>query len=112
MKRYRVGSPRKKAGGKHRVKKHLRRLQKRVIESLDLPEELLPGMVKATLYGKEHLLIENHKGVLEYRTDKARVITEMGVLCIGGEELTLMELGTERICICGSIQSFSYEGSV
>ncbi|MBR0025875.1 MAG: YabP/YqfC family sporulation protein [Clostridia bacterium] len=111
MKGYRVKSPRKKNDGKREAKKRLQKLQRRVFESLDLPEELLVGVVKATLYGKEHLLIENHKGVLEYGTDKARVVTEMGVLCITGQELILMELGTERICVRGRIDSLAYEGT-
>ena len=95
---------------KRKLKKRIRTLQRRVFEGLDLPEELLPGVIKATFYGWERLLIENHRGVLEYGGERIRILTEAGVILITGSDLTLLEFGSERIDIRGCITGYVYEG--
>lgn len=110
MKKRRMRKAPKKQDGKRQAKKRIKRLQRRVFETLELPEELVSGVPKATLYGRERLLIENHRGVLEYREDRARIATDMGVVCITGGNLALQELGSEQICISGRIGGCLYEG--
>ena len=109
MKKRKTRSQPKKPQGVKQAQKHRKQMKRRVFEALDLPEEVLPGVPKMTLCGREDLLIENHRGVLEYGEERVRILTEMGVVCITGEELMLSELGTERIYVRGRVNSCLYE---
>ena len=86
-----------------------RRLARRWLEYLDIPVETLPGVPKVTLLGRETVLIENHKGVLEYNAGCVRLITALGVIGVRGDELELKELGSELVTVTGTINSLSYE---
>ena len=47
--------------GKQRFKK----VKSNIIESLELPKDLIYGAVIVTVTGKNEVLIENYKGILE-----------------------------------------------
>ena len=94
---------------KKKKHKRLKTLGRRVMQSLDLPEEALGGLPKVTLLGRENMLVENHQGIFEYAADRIRLITTEGILCIGGEELRMKELSVERLYISGRIDTAGYE---
>jgi len=90
--------------GKRRIK-----LGKKIVEALDIPEEALLNVPKLTMMGKEHLLVENHKGVFEYDDGFLRLDTTEGMLRISGANLILLELSESRICVGGQIKAAEYE---
>jgi sporulation protein YqfC len=79
------------------------------MDTLDLPAETLPGVPKVTMLGRDTVLVENHKGILEYGPGCVRLITALGVLRIGGTELELLQLGSELVTVTGRTDSIMYE---
>ncbi|HWQ58131.1 MAG TPA: YabP/YqfC family sporulation protein [Clostridia bacterium] len=92
------------AKSKRRIK-----LGKRAAEWLDLPEEILTGRVKATLYATDTLVVENHKGVFECAPERIRLRTGEGILCVEGADMVLMELSGDRALVSGEIVGVSFE---
>ncbi|HOG00803.1 MAG: YabP family protein [Firmicutes bacterium ADurb.Bin248] len=90
--------------GKRRI-----RLGRRAAEWLDLPEEILTGRVKVTLYAMDTLVAENHGGVFECAPERVRLRTAEGILRVEGRELTLEELSGERALVRGEIIGVSFE---
>jgi len=53
-------------------------------DRMELPADAFSGAVKLTLNGRNHLLIENHSGIIKY-----------------GEEQTVIDCGGMKAIICG-----------
>ena len=76
---------------------------------LEIPEELSSNQPKVTILGFEQLLIENHKGILEYQDYFIRLNTYIGI--INGFNLKLDEMTNEDILIKGKIDSIDFENT-
>lgn len=92
----------------HKNKRRIR-LGRRLLSALDLPEEAA-GTPKLTVLGREHVLIENHTGVYQYRAEEICLYTKAGMLYVTGEDLTLREITPERLYISGWVAALRYEG--
>jgi len=64
---------------------------------LDLPRMLMRG--------DSTLLLENHRGVVEYGPERLRVRTALGMVTIEGRGLVLSQLGEEDLMLSGVIRS-------
>ncbi len=89
--------------------KRMIRLGRRAAAFLDLPEEVLTGCVKATMYASSAVVLENHDGVFECAPERIRLRTGEGILCIEGSGMVLVELSRERALVSGEIQGVSFE---
>ena len=89
--------------------KEKRQLMRRMLRALDLPEEADAGVLKVTMLGKSDLLIENHRGILQYQGELVRLMTPEGVVRITGKGLILSEFGGERVYIRGMLTGWGYE---
>lgn len=69
--------------------------------------EPLPGIPLVELCGYERVLIENHKGIVQYGSDNICVKVKFGVIKISGEELQLAYMTSEKVVICGIIRNIS-----
>lgn len=85
------------------------KLGKRIAEQLELPAEAASPSAKITLWGKEMVLLERHKGLFECSERRIRLHTADGIVCIAGESLVLMELSLDRMFISGAIENIGYE---
>ena len=83
-------------------------LGRRVLGTLDLPEELLGSVTKITMLGQECALVENHAGIYSYSEKEICLLTAGGSLKIKGCGLVLRELSSERVYVCGKIEGFQY----
>ena len=92
----------------NKKKKRKIHLGRRVLGSLDLPEELLGSVTKITALGQECALIENHAGIYHYSENEICLLTVCGSLMVKGRNLVLKELSAERVYVSGIIESFSY----
>jgi sporulation protein YqfC len=61
------------------------------------------------MLGNKQLLVENHKGIIEYTPFLVRVKLNQGELNIRGEELMLGNLQTEQLLVEGVITEVKYE---
>lgn len=76
---------------------------------LELPKEIVLDLPKITLLGNEELLIENHKGIMQYSMEFMRVSTKCGMLIIEGQSLILKIITADNIHINGKIYKIWYE---
>lgn len=76
--------------------------------TLGLPEDLLPGVPRITVVGREQMLLENMGGVCAYSLEKASFYTDQGVLTVRGKGLLLRELGESRVLLQGELESWSF----
>lgn len=79
---------------------------------LEIPQELSTNNPKITVLGFEQVLIENHKGILEYQDYFIRLNTYIGIININGFHLKLDEMTTDDILVTGKIDSIDFESTV
>ena len=68
-------------------------------------QKSLVGIPLVELAGDGRVLIENHKGVVEYGTEKISVKVQFGILCVCGTNMELAKMSREQLVICGKINS-------
>ena len=79
---------------------------------LNIPEEISTNNPKVTILGFEHMVIENHNGILDYQDYFIRLNTYMGIININGYNLKLEEMTTDDIVVTGKIDSIDFENTV
>ncbi|ADL07679.1 sporulation protein YqfC [Thermosediminibacter oceani] len=84
-------------------------LRARISDALELPKDIVLDLPRITVIGKISVFIENHKGILEYGTDKVCVNTNIGLLVIKGRELILKSIVADEIVVEGKIESLEFE---
>ena len=75
---------------------------------LELPKELVMGLPRITVLGDIQLVVENHRGIIEYTTEKVRIGTSIGELRVAGTDLALRTIFPEEIAIDGKIRSIDF----
>ncbi|MBQ9491453.1 MAG: sporulation protein YqfC [Firmicutes bacterium] len=83
-------------------------IKKKLVNTLELPKEIIFNLPLITIVGNEEINIENYKGVIEYSPEKIRINTECGVLKINGEKLSFKQITAENIIVTGIIQTLEY----
>ena len=85
----------------------------RSISDLHLfPPETVAKMPRIVLTGDRELLVEQHKGLFSYDTDRIRIRTTRGLLTVTGEKLTIVYFGTQDLLISGKIFCMQLESDV
>lgn len=79
------------------------RIKDRIIQSSLVPQDALPGVPVVEICGVNRVLVEGHKGVIEYGNELIQVIMGYGRLKIIGCSLTLAHMSKEKLVITGQI---------
>lgn len=58
-----------------------------LVESLELPMDIMYGAVIITAMGRNQILVENYKGIIEYTQEKIRLQTKTCQVTIQGKRL-------------------------
>ena len=87
----------------------MRRKARKIDEILEIPTELSTDNPKITIIGFEKVLIENHKGILEYQDYFIRLNTYIGIININGFNLNLNQISSDDLIITGRITSIEIE---
>ncbi|MGI6607014.1 MAG: sporulation protein YqfC [Peptococcia bacterium] len=74
----------------------------------DLPREIVYDLPKVTLVGQIQLLMENHRGVIEYTAEKVRIAINSGELEITGQGLCIRNISRDDLAIEGDIFALKY----
>ncbi len=73
--------------------------------AMDLPGEPLPGQSLVELVGQRRVLIENHRGVVQYGDTEICVRVTYGCIRVCGKELRLMRMNKQQLIISGLVDS-------
>lgn len=79
-------------------------------QATDLPRELLPGMPLVELTGRERILVENHRGILEYGQERILIRVSFGMVDITGRCLRITRMGKDSLVAIGQITGLSLRG--
>ena len=85
-----------------------RDLPEETAERFELPPEAVAGMPRITITGRSRVLVENHRGLLEYGEDTVEVVEVAGGrirVRIHGTELQLRAMDRNDLVITGRILS-------
>ncbi len=83
-------------------------LKESMIESLQLPKDLMLGMPIVTVTGFHEAYIENYKGILEYSEEMILLQTKTCQIEIQGEKLHIMYYTNDEMKVEGMISSIQY----
>lgn len=80
-----------------------------LVESLELPKDLVYGAVLVSITGRQEILIENYRGILEYTKNHISLQTKTCRLVVRGKDLDISYYTNEEMKITGLIDSVIYE---
>ena len=80
-----------------------------LVESLELPKDLVYGAVLVSITGRQEMLIENYRGILEYTKNHISLQTKTCRLVVHGKDLDISYYTNEEMKITGRIDSVRYE---
>jgi len=83
-------------------------IRHRLADFLEMPREVVMDLPKVTVVGNIQVLLENHRGIIEYCPERLRVSVNLGEIIIIGEGLVLRNILPEQIVIEGKVSSVSY----
>ena len=81
----------------------------RLARRLDLPAEALAGAPKVTLTGRDRVLVENHRGLLDYTESEVDVACGAYRVRVRGAELLLRAMDGEMLLVTGVISGVDVE---
>jgi sporulation protein YqfC len=76
---------------------------------LDIPQDIVLDLPRITMLGNKQLLVENHKGIIEYTPSLVRIKLNQGELVVIGMDLMLENLQVEQILIEGTVGEIKYD---
>lgn len=79
----------------------------RLAERADLPDAVFPGQPLLEVMGDRRVLIENHKGVVEYSRERISVRMSYGQVVLCGSGLELARMSKEQLVILGRIDGLT-----
>lgn len=85
-----------------------RRLERVMTDFLELPADAALDLPRLTVLGNNRLVLENHRGISEYRPELVRLKVSIGELKITGTGMLLREIKPDAIALEGNILSLEY----
>jgi len=85
-----------------------KKIKRQFSEFLEIPGDVMLDLPKIVLVGNIKIFIENHRGILEYTTEKVRVNVMEDEVTITGENLLLRNVLPDELCVEGKIKSISF----
>lgn len=80
-----------------------------VSKALGLPSDVLAGAPIITAYGRNELVIENYKSIIEYNGTLIKVQTKLYRIVIEGVNLNIVHFNNDEMKITGIIHSILYK---
>lgn len=74
-------------------------------ERLDIPSDISVGTAKLSIFGKNRVLIENHKGILHYSENEIELSAKGMTVKLLGDGLSIAAMDKSDMLITGKILS-------
>ncbi len=82
--------------------------KERMVESLNLPKDIMLGASIVTITGKHDVCIENYKGIIEYTREMIVIQGKNCQICIEGKKLSIDYYTNEDMKISGCVECIHY----
>ena len=79
------------------------KIKREMSDILEIPSDVLMDLPKIILLGDVQVFIENHRGIVEYSSDRVRIHVKEYEVVIIGENLRLKNVFTDEIQVEGKI---------
>jgi sporulation protein YqfC len=89
-----------------------KRFQQKVANILDIPRDLMMDLPKITIVGDIQLLIENHRGIIEYSSEFVKIATTIGEMEVSGMDMVLRNILPDELVVEGKIRSLIFNSQV
>jgi len=89
-------------------KKRKRNFLDHAADKFDIPSDALGGYPRVTITGTTHVLVDNHKGILDYGTEEIAVAGKHMAIKIVGANLNLRAMNTDSLLVMGDIFRVEY----
>lgn len=83
-------------------------LRGELADFLELPRDILLDLPRLTLLGNLRLVIENHRGLIQYTPSRLRVCLEKGEVVLDGSDLTIALISPEEIVVEGKLAGVQF----
>lgn len=83
-------------------------LRSELADFFELPKDILLDLPRITLMGNLRLVIENHRGLIQYDPVQIRVCLEKGEIVLQGSELNISLISREEIVIDGQLKGVKF----
>ena len=83
-------------------------IKKTITEAAGLPKEITLNLPLITLWGKDEILIENHKGLALAEDFLFKIKSSLGIIEITGKNLYLKEISPDFIRLTGSLEKLEF----
>ena len=77
-------------------------------QALDLPGDVIAGLSRVMITGNSELLIENHRGILEYGPEEIDVNCDKMIIKVRGGQLRLKSMNAQEMMLAGVIRSVEF----
>jgi sporulation protein YqfC len=81
----------------------------RLAGMLEIPPDVVLDWPRITMLGNKQLLVENHKGIIEYTGAFVRIKLNQGELAVTGSDLVIGSLQAEQLLVEGTVTDIKYE---
>ena len=85
------------------------RIMERLADKAELETEPVPARPIIEIAGDQRVLVENHRGVSAYSTERILVNVAYGAVCVCGCNLQLIRMTKEQLVIQGRIDAISLQ---
>ena len=89
--------------------KKIRAVAEELSDRLGLPGDLIFGSAKITVIASKRILVENHRGILEYGNERIVIRLDRAKLCLSGSGFEISAMNKNQILICGKLQCADWE---
>lgn len=90
------------------MNEHSKNTTQKIIETLDLPQDIFLGLPNLSLNGNRELYISNHKGIMYYGQEKMVILAMEYQIQVLGKELNIVSYTREDLTIQGYILSVEF----
>ena len=90
------------------MKKEQKSKTENFITSLELPKDVILKDADIHIIGNHEILIENHRGLLLFESEKVIVMTAKVQLIINGRGLSATRFDSDIIHLCGNITGIEF----
>lgn len=85
-----------------------RKLRETLADALELPRDVALDLPRLTFIGNLQVSIENHRGLIEYTSERVRVGMNVGQVIITGADLIISFVRDEDLLVTGKLRAIEF----